>query len=304
VSKFQLLLDGAAVDADFYDSITSVEIEENADLPDALRLRLPVSTKDKDLTLVNDARLKPFTNVAVVITPSDGPNQCIFDGYVLSHKIHLQAGIADSTLEVTGQDASVLMQLDEKTREFVGLTHGAVANQIFAENGLAPGPRNTDDDSPASTEDTHTLMQRGSDIDFLQRLARRTGRWCRVACAGQPGERTGFFEVPDLMGDPVLVLDLNDPAKSQVKELDFAWDVARPTNVAAWQASLSSAAPIDAAASDGGLAPLDARAPCSATPAGLRAAKARPISRWQRSSCASARSWRSRASASCSAAST
>lgn len=259
MSAYQILFDGTAVDADFYTLLASVEVEENADLPGALRLKLPISIKDDDLTWVSDDRLKPYTNVAVVITPQDGPTECIFDGYVLSHKIHLQSGITASTLEVSGQDSSVLMQLEEKAREFAGLTHGAVANTVFGEYGFTPGSRNTDDDSPAATEDTHTLMQRGSDADFLQRLARRTGRWCRVVSGEQPGALTGVFEVPDTKAEPVVVLDLNDPAKSQVSGLDFVWDVARPTRVAAEQASLSETDPIVADTSDGALALLGAR---------------------------------------------
>src|SRR4051812_20730014 len=152
MSKYQVLVDGSAVGSDFYDALSSVEVEENADMPDALRLRLPVSTKDKDLTWVGDRKLKPFANVAVVITDEKGATHCIFDGYVLAHRIHLEAGITASTLEVTGQDASVLMQLEEKSREFVGMTHGQVADQLFGEHGFATAPRNGEDDSPASTE--------------------------------------------------------------------------------------------------------------------------------------------------------
>jgi phage protein D len=259
VSKYQLLLDGTAVNAEVYDALSSVEVEENADVPDAVRLKIPVSTKDKDLTWVNDGRLKPFTNVAVVITPEKGPKHCIFDGYILSHRIHLESGITASTLEVTGQDASVLMGLEEKTREFAGLTHGAVANQVFGDYGFAPAPGNTDDDSPTATEDTHTLMQRGSDIEFLRRLARRTGRWCRVACTDTAGQRTGYFSVPQLKGEPVIVLDLNTPEKSQVKALDYVWDVARPTKITARKASFTSTEPVNADTGDGGLPALDAR---------------------------------------------
>jgi hypothetical protein len=259
MSKIQILLDGTAVDAAFYDTLTSVEVEENADLPSAIRLKLPVTTKDKDLTWVNDGRLKPFTNICVVITPEEGEKECIFDGYVLAHKIHLESGITASTLEVTGQDATVLMALEEKTREFSDLTHGQVANAVFQEYGFEPAAVNTVDDSPSATEDTHTLMQRGSDGDFLARLARRTGRWYRVACADTAGGRTGYFHVPDLKGEPVIVLDLNTPEKSQVKALDFVWDVARPTSVTARAASFSDPEPVTADTTDGGLPPLDAR---------------------------------------------
>ena len=52
----------------------------------------------------------------VVETPDDGTAQTIFDGYVLSHKVHLETGVTASTLDVWGQDASVLMGLEDKAR--------------------------------------------------------------------------------------------------------------------------------------------------------------------------------------------
>lgn len=262
MSDYQIVIDGTPVDDPFYDDVAQLQVEENADLPDAIRLTLPVNVKDDDLRYVGDARVQPFANIAVVVTPADGsPSSCIFDGFVLSHKVHLEAGVTSSTLEVWGQDASVLMGVEEKVREWSGMTDGAVANQIFGEYGFTPADGNTHDDSPAHSEDGHTLMQRGSDIDFLRRLARRTGRWCRVTCADRPGIRTGFFALPDLSGDPVVTLNLNDPPKSQVAALDFHWDVVRPTKVAASQASLTDSGQdgVSADSSESGLAPLDAR---------------------------------------------
>ena len=81
------------------------------------------------------------------------------------------------------------------------MTDVDVANQIFGTyTATRRAGDNSSEDAPAHTEDEHTLMQRGSDIDFLRRLARRTGRWCRVTCADQPGQRIGYFATPSLTG--------------------------------------------------------------------------------------------------------
>ena len=105
-STYQLLLDGTAADDDLTTALSSIEVEENADLPGAVLLKLAVSrTADGDLDWPGDDRLGPFTNVAVVATPEDGSDECIFDGYVLSHKLHVEAGVTAATLEVWGQDA-------------------------------------------------------------------------------------------------------------------------------------------------------------------------------------------------------
>ena len=255
-STYQVSFDGAPAEDAFYDGLARVEVEENADLPDAFKLVFPLATADDDITWVNDARVRPFANVAVTATPEGGTPQRIFDGYVLSHKVHLETGITSSTLDVWGQDASVLMSLEDKAREFANVTDGAVANQVFGEYGFSAAPANTTNDTPAHTEDAHTLMQRGSDIDFLRRLARRTGRWCRVTA-----DRVGYFAVPDLTGEPTVTLKLNDPVERTVSALDFHWDVARPTEVKASQASLTDAEAAVADTATSGLPPLDARGP-------------------------------------------
>src|SRR5262249_40803405 len=124
---YQLILGGAPVDDAFYAKLTTLEVEESVDLPGAILLKLPVSTDDaQDLDVVNDARLAPFATAAVVATQEGEDDQCIFDGVVLSHKLHLETGTVASELQVWGQDASWLMNLEEKTKEWVDVTDGAV----------------------------------------------------------------------------------------------------------------------------------------------------------------------------------
>jgi len=261
-STFQLLMDGTAADEALYGALALVEVEENVDLPGAIELSLPVDrSEDGDLTFVSDPRFKPFANLALVAQLEDGQPECLFDGYVLSHKAHLETGITASTLKVWGQDAEWLMNLEEKAREWADLTDADVASSIFGEYDIAPSPANSDDDSPAHNEAGHTLMQRGSDIQFLRRLARRNGKVCRVACAGQPGERTGYFAKPSLDGEPIATLSLNDPEVWSVDALDIDWDVTHPTAVKARQALFTYEAEdgVGSEPTDSGLSLLDAR---------------------------------------------
>ena len=259
---YQLLVGGSAVDAGVYGALASLEVEENADLPGAIELTVPVAADGSgDLTYVNDATFQPYANLAVVVTADGKSPECIFDGYVLSHKLHLDRGTTSSTLKVWGQDASWLMNLEDKAKEWSDLTDGDVANAIFGDYGITPAPDNTDDDSATHTESGHTLMQRASDIQFLRQLARRNGKLCRVACGAQAGQRTGYFAKPNLAGSPAATLTLNDPAQQVVSTFDIEWDVTRPTEVLAAQAlftdSSDDGASVDVA--DSGLPALAAR---------------------------------------------
>jgi hypothetical protein len=241
--------------------ISRLEIEENADLPSAISMQLPVTAKDGELSWVGDSRIAPFANIAVVATPDGGDQHCIFDGYVLTHKVHMPSGPAGATVDVWGQDASVLMGLTETVKEWSGFSDVDVANEIFQSYGYRSSDDNSAESAPSHTDDEHTLMQRGSDADFLRRIARRTGRWFRVTCADQPGDRIGYFASPSLTAPPAITIDVNDPKTSSVSVLDFSWDVNRPSGVAARQASLTDDDQdgVSADTSDSGLKSLDAQ---------------------------------------------
>ena len=167
MSTYQIYLGGQPADDAFYNDVVSLEVEESMDLPGAVQLTMPVNRTDAgDLTYLADARFGPMANLAVVATPSPGSGagspsaslgdvasalgvgggggpsgQCIFDGYVLSHKIHLETGNANSTVAVWGQDASWLMNLEEKAKEWVGVTDADVAGSIFGDYGITPSRR-------------------------------------------------------------------------------------------------------------------------------------------------------------------
>jgi phage protein D len=256
---YKLFVGGAPVAPDLYASVAALEVEENAELPGAIQLSIPVAADGSgDLTRVNDTTFRPFANLAVVVTPEDGAPECIFDGYVLSHKLHLDRGTTSASLQVWGQDASWLMNLEEKVREWSDVTDAAVASSIFGDYGITPSPDNTADDSASHTESGHTLMQRASDIQFLRQLARRNGKLCRVAGGAGAGQLTGIFAKPTLDAEPAFTLTLNDPDKVMVGALDFEWDVTRPTEVDARQALFTddSDGGVTGDATDSGLALL------------------------------------------------
>jgi len=263
-----------------------VEVDESMDMPAAIQITVPVSrSTGGDLSYISDPRFAPLAPVAVVASAGGSgaqgvatgvvgavaaavgggsappASQCIFDGYVLSQKIHLETGITNSTITVWGQDACWLMNQTETVREWVDVTDAAVAASIFGNYGITPSDQNTQDDSPSHTEDTHSLMQHGSDIAFLRMLARRSGKVCRVVCADQPGVRTGYFAIPKLAGDPAVTIDLNDQTNWTVSAIDLEWDATRPTAVVAREALFSDSDPNGAIGdtSDSGLTSLGDR---------------------------------------------
>ena len=239
----QLSLNGTPVPPAFYSSIESLEVEESYEGPDLLVLRVPVNrTSAGDLQYVGDGTFEPYTGISMVVTPSGQGAQCVFDGYVLSWQLHLDRSSSSSTLDVAAQDASWLMNIDDTVMEWPGQTDGQVANAIFGSYGFTPADANTDDDSPAHDPDGHSLFQRATDLQFLNGLARRAGKICRVACTDTAGQRTGYFIRPSVDAQPVATISLVDPNAWTVEKLEFDWDVMRPSQVDASQVDLTEAA--------------------------------------------------------------
>ena len=201
----QLAIGGTPVPDALYAAIAQLEVEESSDRPGALLLQLPVNrTSTGDLQFVGDGIFEPGTNITLTVTQGAAGShaQCIFDGYVLSWRLHLDRASTSSTTEIWAQDASWLMNIDDQAAEWSGQTDGEVANAIFGKYGFTTADRNTQNDSPSHTPDGHTLFQRATDLQFLRGLARRGGKLCRVACTDTPGARTGYFVTPRSTGRP------------------------------------------------------------------------------------------------------
>jgi phage protein D len=153
------------------------------------------------------------------------------------------------------------MNLTEHVREWADVTDSAVAAAIFGDYGITSAADNSTEDSPSHTEAGHSLMQRGTDIQFLRMLAQRNGKFCRVTCADAPGTRTGYFAAADLGATPAATLTLNDPQTWTVNALDITWDVSAASGVNAAQALFTDSDPdgVSVSPSDSGLASLGDR---------------------------------------------
>ena len=256
--SFQLRVSGQAASGALAEAVQSVEVEENADRPDAMTITLPVNrTSSGDLTYVDDGTFEPYTPVSVILTAGSS-RQCVFDGYALSWRLHLDRTATSSSVRVWAHDASWLMNLNDVVREWAGLSDGQVANEIFTSYGFASAGDNLVDDSPAHLPEEHTLLQRTTDLRFLYGLASRNGKICRVACGEKPGDHTGYFIRPSL-GSPVAAINLADPYAWNADAVDVDWDVMRPTEVRAGQASFTGSASVSADETSSGIPAFGAR---------------------------------------------
>ena len=247
--EVQLRTGQTPLPAAYANAILGLEVEESFEQPGTLMLRLPANRMSSgELQFVGDGTLEPMTNVTLTASRSFDPGataarpplpQCLFDGYVLSWR--LRHDPVAPTFEVWAQDASWLMNLDDKVAEWSGLNEPEIANAIFKKYGFVPYPGNLAEIFYRGPEG-RTVVQRSTDLEFLRGLARRTGRLLRVACGRRPGQRIGYFAAPNLASPPAATISVPGPGNEwSVDALEFDWDTMRPTEVRAGQADLSRA---------------------------------------------------------------
>ncbi|HMG73698.1 MAG TPA: hypothetical protein VK582_09365 [Pyrinomonadaceae bacterium] len=231
-----------------------VEVHERIGEMTTYRLRYDIDVVEGDFPMLVDERIGPGSELAV-IAPIDGANNYLVKGPVTGQKIHLAHGGAGSFVEVSGTDTTIAMDRETKTTLWSDITDSDAVTTILGQYGYTP---DVDSTAAGHYETKHTLVQRDTDLQFVQRLARRNGFLFWIDC-DEMGIETAHFKRPPLDGDPAGDLIINLDSNS-LEAVDINWDVERPTSVVAAQLDLNDKSDIDGAVAQSPLTSLNAEA--------------------------------------------
>jgi hypothetical protein len=186
-----------------------------------------------------DSRLDPGSEISILVPTDNGPH-CLVKGPVTGQRVHLQHGGAGTTLEVQGMDNSITMGREAKSQVWAGLKDSDAVAAILGNYGFIPDVEATD---AGHYEDKHALIQRNSDLQFVQQLARRNGYLFWLSC-DESGVQSAHFKRPPLDNISGLELIINLESHN-LETFDIEWDVERPTSVEALQLDLNTLNDID-----------------------------------------------------------
>lgn len=213
-----------------------VEVHERMGATTTFRIDYDLQVRDGDIPLLTEACLDPGSKLAI-ITTVNGQDECLVRGPVHSQDIHLKHGGGGSTLSVHGSDTTVIMEREPRIKQMVeGKDSDMVAN-IFSSYEYKADIEET---AGGHFEKKHTLIQRGDDLRFVRRLARRNGYLFWVTCAADGITETAHFRPPPLdnLVETKLVINQDSPG---IEAFDISWDVeGRPTSVVGSQLDLNS----------------------------------------------------------------
>lgn len=174
---------------------------------------------------------------------ADSVDEIVLDGYVTAVEAHIgESRVPDSSLVLTGTDAMCLMHLSTATREWYGLRDSDIATELFGRYGFATGPSTVDDTSPVRERARASLVQRGTDAQFLRMLAQRNGYELflePVQGEVRPGPHpttsvTGHFHAARPGAESQPVLELFPREAPTVIEMRARWDSHAATRWRGW----------------------------------------------------------------------
>jgi hypothetical protein len=213
-------------------ALQKIEVETSIELASVFRLRFGISQTafgDWDLLMPQYEELffRPMTLVQIRVKIGIDIPKAIINGYITNQKILYDDEGGASAMEITGMDATMMMNLQEKVIPWPLPNDGAVAAAIFAQYGIVPMVSPT---LPFNLDPTDMTVQRGTDIRFLRRLAQRNGFECFVQPQPQSGIDFGYFGPPlNIPGLPQAVLNVKMGAQTNVTEFKIRYDMVRPT---------------------------------------------------------------------------
>ena len=166
-----------------------------------------------------------ITRVVIVVTYKGIPN-VLMDGVVTRQEMQPGNEPGQSTLTITGEDLSVLMDVVELRVPFIGMPEVARINLILAKYsmfGIVPvviPPPVLSVDSPTSRFDT----QEGTDRAYIQSLAQESGYVFFIEPGPVPLQSIAYFGPDFRIPVPQPALSVNSDWDTNVESLNFSLD--------------------------------------------------------------------------------
>ncbi|MGK5110667.1 MULTISPECIES: phage late control D family protein [unclassified Geodermatophilus] len=241
---------GGAEVEQLYEDLLLAEVDLDDELAGTCRLSVALLLRpDGRWDYLDDERFAPWQPITVAAGVAE-ETQELFSGYITHLRPEFGEGLDRCRLEILAMDASVLMDRDDVLKDWPNKKDSDIARETFQAHDLEPDVTDTE---VVHDEEVSTIIQRETDMQFLQRLAVRNGFECYV-----DGTR-GYFGPPAASeGDqPVLAVAFGD--ETNVTRFALEVDALTPSAVAMSQVDRLSGEVLDARAESGLQPPLGAR---------------------------------------------
>ncbi|MBN1428158.1 MAG: hypothetical protein JXB07_07220 [Anaerolineae bacterium] len=185
-----------------------------------------------DYPLMSLPLLKVFNRVILIVT-IDAIAGVLMDGIITNQQLSPGNESGPDTLTVTGEDVSVMMDIEEKNIDHPAQPEMIIANKIivsYPQYGLIPvviPPVAMDVPLPIERVPT----QRATDLRYLTEMAERFGYVFYIAPGPAPFTNTAYWGPPVRVGIPQPALSVNQGPQTNVTSISFQNNALAPTLV-------------------------------------------------------------------------
>jgi hypothetical protein len=186
----------------------------------------PSDVEDNPLLRGSEEQLlAAFNRIIVTLTINNQP-KVLLDGIITYHEYAPSLELGESVLTITGEDVSVMMDLEEKSIEHVELDDRSIVQALIAsysKYGLTPkltAPQWVE--RPLKTD--RTPVQLGTDLAYIQELANRHGFVFYVIPGSTAGQNTAYWGPPNREAPPSKTLTFNMGSFTNLESINFQYD--------------------------------------------------------------------------------
>jgi hypothetical protein len=182
-----------------------------------------------DYPLLLRPELQAFSRVILVVTLNAIP-KVLLDGVITDQQFAPGSDPDQTILTVTGEDVSVMMDLEENIVEHPGQNETMIANKIiagYAQYGLAPKvipPPVIDLPLPIE----RVPVQHGTDLKYLLDMAARYAYVFYITPGPAPGVNQAYWGPPPRLGLLQNALSLNMGPDTNIESINFRYDALAP----------------------------------------------------------------------------
>ena len=185
-----------------------------------------------DYPIHKSPQLKEFNRVVLTMIFNSPIPSVIIDGIITNLQLTAGSETGDY-ITITGEDVSVMMDMEEKIAEHPGQPELAIANKIivtYAKYGLIPKvipPPSVDIPLPID----RIPIQHGTDFGYLNEMAERYGYIFYIDSGPVPGVNTAYWGPPVRLGIPQPAITYNMGSDSNVENIHFENNALAPVKV-------------------------------------------------------------------------
>ena len=211
------------------DSVINIEVTNRDTDFDGFKIVFSLG-KDSllDYGLLMSGVLDPPSRVIIMVFIGGLP-QILIDGIITRHQVVPSNRPGESRLHVFGKDITVKLDLEEKNETYPNQPDSVIAMRLiagYATLGLVPQVTPTTD-VPIQLD--RIPSQQGTDLEFINELARRNGFVFYIEPTFVPGVNTAYWGVENRLGIPQPPLSMNMGADTNVDNpITFSFDALGP----------------------------------------------------------------------------